>query len=306
MLGLLLIMASALITPNQPAPFNPADYTPAGPSRVITWQTKRLPPPGGLYVSPDDNLVVAAASSQTNEVVTVNYRLLRAADGVVVPGQFTIAPANDRTLKTLTQHLCEGFLLSCSCKAAVATTRGQTFARVFLGAGAFGTSQPSYMLMADYVTTAMAPAHPNGRQLAPVEGPGWLRSVFGTNFGGSSIWRLTVPANTRWRLFSGISTVHTDVTPGNRTLFIDISDTNGSVWDTEANAVVAAGRDTSLSLTAIYFPQPPGLANDFSMVIPPSIVLLAGTQVTASMSFVGAGDSYGVPLFSVEEWIDNV
>lgn len=305
MLGLVLIMASALVTPGQPAPFNPADYTPAGPARIITWQTKRLPPPGGLYVSPDDNLVVSAASSQTNEVVTVNYRLLRAADGVVVPGQFTIAPASDRSLKTQTQHLCEGFLLSCSCSAAVATTRGQTFARVFLGAGAFGASQPSYMLMADYVTTAMAPAHPNGRQLAPAEGPGWLRQIAVGNIAFGVDWTQTIPNNAVWRLISVWTALSTSALGGARAVSLNVTGPSGNSLNLEPSATVApAGFADINALSCYHVPTPAG--GDVFFPLPVDFKMFSQAAIRTNTAGLLIGDKFSAPVLTVEEWLDNV
>src|SRR5579864_5722224 len=126
------LMASIIRPPGQPAPYKDGDYTPAVQSQVVSWQLKRLPPPSAVYITVDDVLRAAAASSQANEVVTISYRWIRAADGKLDYGQFTIAPASDRSLKVQDQPLAEGFLLSVSCKAAVATTRGQTFVRLFL------------------------------------------------------------------------------------------------------------------------------------------------------------------------------
>ena len=143
---------------------------------VVRFLKQGVQPPSQVYVTASDNIQVGCASSQVNEAVTITYRLLR-ADGELIEGQFIVHPPADRSIKVYSEDLAEGFLLSVSCKAAVATTRGQTFVRVFLTHPELGAGQPSYMLMADYVTTAMAPAHPNGRVLAPSEGPGNRRQI---------------------------------------------------------------------------------------------------------------------------------
>lgn len=305
-LPLAWLLMALIIPSGQPGPLKPGEFVLAKPSRVVSWQLKRLAPPAALYVTPDDLLVASVASSQASEVVTVNYRLLRAMDGVVVAGQFTVTPASNRVAVVQTQHLTEGFLLSCSCQAKAATTRGQTFVRLFLGSGAYGAGSPSYMLMADYVTTAMAPAHPNGRQLSPVEGPGWLQSVAGQNFANTLLWRAFVPTNARWKVTSALSTVHTDATPGNRSLFISITDAGGAVWSATANEVIPAGSDWQYSIAGIFFPAQAAAPFEIASVIPPELLLLAGSEIEATGSFVGATDSFGVPLLHVEEWLDNV
>lgn len=307
MLRALLLLMSVITPSGQPTPKQPADYTPAAQSKVVSWQLQRVLPPSPVYVGIADLLVVAAASSQTNEVVTVNYRLLRAADGVIVPGQFTVAPANTRAVKVQTQQLAEGFLLSVSVKAAVATTRGMTFVRAFLGAGPFGAGQPSYMLMADYVTTAMAPAHPNGRVLAPSEGPGNILVVTTSPAVGLD-WSLTVPTNARWRPISLLGKFTTDATAGTRSAEFAIVNSAANIWlvgltgsqgpslNTWFNLSGGVGRNAVTVGTTTYQED----------AMPQTMVLLAGTVLNSSSVFIGASDQWGFIALQVEEWLDNV
>jgi hypothetical protein len=306
MLRALLLLMSVITPSGQPAPKQPADYTPARQSKVVSWQLQRVPPPSPVYVGIADLLVVAAASSQTNEVVTVNYRLLRAADGVIVPGQFTVAPANTRAVKVQTLQLAEGFLLSVSVKAAVATTRGMTFVRAFLGAGPFGAGQPSYMLMADYVTTAMAPAHPNGRVLAPTEGPGNVYSVRAPHAPAGTQWSITVPANARWRVQSIQSQLVTSATVANRSPFLVISSSTDIVTIIPNNSTQAA------SITEFYCwaDGVPYLGDSFLhdlQPLPRGIIVLPNYVLTSNVNLMQAGDQWSdfVAMW-VEEWLDNV
>jgi hypothetical protein len=302
----LLLMSGSTTPSGQPVPKQPADYTPAAQSRKVSWQLTRVPPPSPVYVGVDDKLVVGAASSQTNEVVTVNYRLLRAADGVIVPGQFTVKPANTRTVAVQTQQLAEGFLLSASVKAAVATTRGMTFVRAFLGAGAFGAGQPSYMLLADYVTTAMAPAHPNGRVLAPTEGPGNVYSVRAAHAPAGTQWSITVPANARWRVQSIQSQLVTSATVANRNVFLVISSSTDIVTIIPSNTTQAA------SITEFYcwadgVPfQSDALGHDLQP-LPRGIIVLPNYVLTTNVNLMQAADQWSdFAVTWVEEWLDNV
>lgn len=306
-LALLLTMSSNPRTPSgQPGPMQPSDYTPAVQSKVVTWQLKRVTPPSPLYVSVDDKLVVGAATSQTNEVVTVNYRLLRASDGVIVPGQFTVTPTNNRTIVVKTQQLAEGFLLSASVKAAVATTRGMTFVRAFLGAGPFGAGQPSYMLMADYVTTAMAPAHPNGRVLAPTEGPGLLYSVRAAHSPAGTNWSFTVPTNARWRVESIQSLLVTSATVATRQVSLVIAS------PTDTIAIVPGNVNQAASQTEFYI-WGDGLLYQVdtrpvdSAPLPRNMILLPSFVINAQVLSLQAADQWSdFPVVFVEEWLDNV
>lgn len=306
-LALLLTMSSTPRTPSgQPGPMQPSDYTPAAPSRVVSWQLKRVTPPSPLYVSVDDKLVVGAATSQTNEVVTVNYRLLRASDGVILPGQFTVKPANTRAVTIQQQQLAEGFLLSVSVKAAVATTRGMTFVRAFLGAGPFGAGQPSYMLMADYVTTAMAPAHPNGRVLAPSEGPGNLYSLRAAHVPAGAQWSITVPTNARWRLNSVQALLQTSAVVNNRVVRLIVASPTDNIIIIPSNVLEPASKGYFYSYGA-------GCAYNFDTIsddllpLPNNYILLPTFQLLSQVLNMDVADFWAdFPVIFIEEWLDNV
>lgn len=312
--GALLLMATLITGSGQPLPKQDSDYTPAAQSQVVSWQLKRLPPPSQLYVGVDDVLRVAAASSQTGEVVTVNYRLLRAADGKVVVGQFTVAPGSNRAIVVKDNSLAEGFLLSASCMAAVATTRGQTFARLLLNPKALGSGQPAQMLMADYVTTAMAPGFPNGRVLGPMEGPGFTHAVTIPNPAAGADWSVLVPQNAVWRPLAWAMTLNTGAAAGSRTVALALVDGvlsatvyfGGAANSQPANGVVAysGGRNAPLFTAASVFG-----AN----VAMPDVILRGRVGPPAQQDTIEtvtggllAGDTWTGGALLVEEWLDNV
>jgi hypothetical protein len=286
----------------------PGDFTPAGPSAVVSWQIKRLAPPSNLYVQVDDVLRVAAASSQTNEVVTVNYRWLRASDATVQYGQFTVAPAANRTISVTDQPMAEGFLLSVSCKAAIATTRGQTFVRLFLNPKALGAGQPGYMLMADYVTTAMAPGHPNGRVVAPSEGPGAIVGVqLGIQPNGVD-WTLTVPTNARWRVSSIMAALQTAAGGVNRQLTPTITDAGGLTFDRFIAGSQAGGTQFFYNFSELALESTTTVGGTSTVItpIPPGIILPGGSFIKPGTLNLLAGDQWFLVNAQVEEWLDNV
>jgi hypothetical protein len=299
-------MGSATLAPTgQPAPMQPGDYTPAGQSAVVTWNMKRLTPPSPLYVTVDDVLHLSYSSSQTNELVTVNYRLLRAADGRVVMGSDTIDGPITRQLKTADIPLAEGFLLSVSCQASVATTRGQTFVRLMLNPKALGAGQPGLMLMSDYVTTQMAPGWPNGRTLSPQEGPGYEYTLFPFSFLGLATETAVVPNNARWRIKAVFFAGQTDATAGTRNAGMSIVSGGSVVWDNYC----PAGQAPS---TLIAYYGTPVQVRDTSLLtsgwiaIPPDLTLLAGDQVQVRLAGALGSDGLVGPGLRVEEWLDNV
>jgi hypothetical protein len=309
LLSLLLLMSPTIIASGQPGPLQPGEFVLAKPSRVVSWQLKRLAPPSALYVTPDDLLVLGAASSQTNETVTVNYRLLRAMDGAIVAGQFVLQVPNTRAVTVHTQSLTEGFLLSCSAKASVARSRGQTFARLFLGSGPYGAGQPSYMLMADYVTTAMAPAHPNGRQLSPTEGPG-VTIALSTAPAVGSDFIFIVPANTRWQVLGlqGIFVTGAAVPVRSPSMFTRFLATTPDFI--QENQMVANPG------TSYRYNWGAGLAAQVDALNESTQPLILGTALTPNAGAIAAvgsrtvgidpGDQWTTVQLYAIEWLDNV
>jgi hypothetical protein len=299
-------MSATLTIPSgQPVPMQPGDFTPAGPAQIVSWQMKRLTPPSPLYVTVDDVLVAGAASSQSAEVVTISYRLLRAMDSKVVLGEFTVVPTNTRAIKVAQQQLAEGFLLSVSCKAAVATTRGQTFVRLFLNPKALGGGQPGLMMMADYVTTAMAPGYPNGRTVTPVEGPGNVVSVAANNPPAGSDWSLSVPTNARWRVRSVNATFNASAAVANRQVIFNTLVGGLQQYTAGAIANITAGQTPIISFVpgTSYAPIAPNL---LAVPLTPDLLLLGGSVIGTNTNNLQAGDQW-IPINAlVEEWLDNV
>jgi hypothetical protein len=270
----------------------------------VRFLSRGVQPPSQVYVSVGDDIVVGGASSVAGETVTFSYRLLR-FDGELVLGQFQLALPADRSLKVYRESLAEGFLLSVSCKAAAATTRGQTFVRVFLTDPALGAGQPSYMLMADYVTTAMAPAHPNGRVLSPPEGPGNLKAfIVGAPAPGAD-WQLTVPTNARWRIETVRADLATSAAAGNRTprLFFGYGGPSSGSYAPIASQAPGTSFTYAAANTTEYN-TPASLTSAWPL--PANLVLLAGMTIQSTTIGLDAADQWSGIAVYVEEWLDNV
>jgi hypothetical protein len=302
-------MSTTINAPSgQPLQQQPGEFTGSAPAHLVTWQNKRIPPPSPLYVDVDDQLQVGAASSQGNEVVTINYRLLRAADGVIMRGQFTVAPLSTRAVVTQKQQLAEGFLLSVSCKAAVASTRGQTFVRLFIGAGPYGAGEPSYMLMSDYVTTAMAPAFPNGRQLAPSEGPGFIRNVvLGVQPAGSD-FALATPVNARWRLISLLAALQTAAAGSARQLQFQVGSSGNLLWNRYLPGTQPVSTEYTYNLSPLDLDSVTVVGTAGTVVTPlaPGLVLFSNDVIISITGGIQPLDQWINVNAKVEEWLDNV
>jgi hypothetical protein len=298
-------------------PFRPgAQYVPpnrdagiySNPPKV-RFLSQAVQPPSSVYVELGDVMRISAASSQANEALTVTYRLLL-PNGLISQGQTSFAVTSDGLINIHDEPLAEGFLLSVSCKAAAAVTRGQTFARIFLTAPELGQGQPSYMLMADYVTTRMAPAHPNGRQLAPTEGPGWIHSVQFSNPARGANWGSTAATNFRNRVLGVSAILTTSATPGNRVATLIVLD---NLLDSVLafNAGLAQPPSTAWRYNWTAAPMPPAQVETQPQVgLPPDFVLPPGWSVESLTSGMdvnpATGDFWISIIATYESWLDNV
>jgi hypothetical protein len=305
-IALVLVVSSPIVLPGQPAPLAPGEFTGSKPSNVVTWQTKRLTPPSPLYVTVDDVLRVGGASSQAGESVTVSYRLLRAADGAIVYGQDLLTLPSDRSITAMDIPMAEGFLISVSCKAAVATTRGQTFVRLFLNPKVLGAGQPGLMMMSDYVTNAMAPGYPGGRGISPIEGPGWSNSFATVVPLAGNDWSWPVPTNARWRIMGIVSQLTTVAAAPVRVPILAVKDGAGNyVLFMEPNVGANAARAWSTS-GAIGVPGSGVSGFVISWNLPRETILLPGWSISSATQNLAGADQWTAVRFIVEEWLDNV
>lgn len=301
------LLVSTLVTGSgQPAPAKPGEWAPAGQSRVVTWQVKRLPPPSPLYVTVDDVLRVKAASAQVGEVVTVSYRLLRAADGAIIYGQFVTPAMPNTTPVTFDQPLTEGFLLSVSCRASIAITRGDTFVRLFLNPKALGAGQPGYMMMADYVTTGMAPGFPNGRVLAPTEGPGVIYVAPVTTPPAGFDWSFQTKTNTRVRLVAVRATLATSAAAGTRTADLAVNQAGGGTeWATQP--FLTQGPSSTVQYTAANgLVAPASIAQGNNWPLPADARFTPACQILTGTGALDAADQWSSIFLTLEQWLDNV
>lgn len=297
-------MPDTPISPLGAPPASDSEFKVYSSRPAVRFLSRGVQPPSQVYIDTSDVLQVGCATSQTNEVVTISYRVLR-ADGQLIKGQFQIFPLNNRAVVIKQEPLPEGFLLSVSCKAAVAITRGQTFVRIFLTDPVLGAGFPSYMLMADYVTTAMAPAHPNGRVLAPSEGPGNVTSFIGTGPPLGTDWIVVIPLNTRWKVKQTTARFVTSAAPGNRLVGLQA---NTGVFGTFHGGLTVPIPASSSPFIFSYPTSAYTPINPLDLVIPqtPDLVLGVNNTIGSITSGLQAGDQWMSIGIEIEEWLDNV
>jgi len=257
---------------------------------------------GYLCLTRNDALVVTAWNSVSDQVLTVRGRY-QDPSGEIHPIEGTLRPTADRTENSLTIRLGEGYLLGVSVRTAVTTQRGQTFVRLAIAQG-LGASPPEYLVLAqDYVTVASALAWPGGRISSPTEGPGAIRSITGTDPAAGQEISETVPTNTRWRFVSILALLTTDATVASRVAYWAVDDGSTLLFTGNAGLTQGVSSTEAYSLIPSYS-QRGDIGGNRVLAVPSPLILQAGWRIRSSTTNLQAGDNWGAPRFSVEEWID--
>jgi hypothetical protein len=288
-----------------------SDVTPAQiapTSSRITFAFQNVQPPSQLYIDVDDQLVISGATTQANEVITVNCRLLEPT-GRLQDMQFQIRPTNNRLVVRTPFGLAQGYILSVSVSAAIATTRGMTFARVAIQRSAGGTGQPAQMLFADYITTQSMSAYPSGRVLSPSEGPGNITEFTQANPLAGFDWQINVPVNTRWRVQAIDAVFTASAAVANRQVsFLTFANLVVVMTATDA-ANITASQAVHVTISAAPVNVP---VNPLKHVIPiaPQFYINGSAFISQALnsSTLGlqAADQWSAIDVTLEEWLDNV
>ncbi len=183
------------------------------------------------------------------------------------------------------------------------TFRGQCYVQCFLSMDGVANE-----LFADYISTGYNPSWPNGRIVAPTEGPGYVYNVAPANPAPGTDVKVLVPTGARWKVRSIFAKLTTDANVATRTPAFLI-------------------RDSGLVNNVIFFPNFPGFGtgttsglnlfpgypvidtaydgNQFArQPLPLDLILPAGYAIETSTANIQVGDRWSIPSLIVEEWIE--
>lgn len=261
-------------------------------------------PHGPGYVTrAETNLRVNSWNSSPGVTLQISGQVGR-ADGVVVPFAYQHIPNTNRTLAQTVHPLEEGIVLCLQVVAiAGALTQGQCFVRVELIQGREGGTVSLGTIAQDYVTDTIALAYPGSVIDSPLIGPGWLHSVNQAAPAAGADITITVPANTRWRVISGLASLVTSAVVANRTVQLLMDD--GATNYARASATVAQ----TATLTQFY--ELIGITlqgNNLGSVLyvpgPAGAILPAGHRIKTLTIGLDVGDQWSATELLVEEWLD--
>lgn len=289
----------------QPLPQQPGEWKPSAPANAVTFKITDIGPPSPLYIQRDDVLVVQVMTSNNNETVTINWRLLL-PNGVIIPGQRQIPLlASSFTLVTLRIDLAEGFLLNVSASCATSSIRGQLFVRCSLNRGGVAATNILGQLFADYVTNTAANGWPFGRIVSPTEGPGQLVVQTIANPGAGNEWNFTSPNLSRVRLQSLMATLTTSATVASRLPRLQVSPGGGvpTFWCTPNQGVPASTTARVAAAGATMSASPAGMP-DVQITLPAPTMLQAASVVNTATLNLQVGDAYTTIAAHYEQWFD--
>lgn len=290
-------------TSRTPAPPAPPAGRPVS-SRAVSFRVNELDPPSSLYVTQDDRLLVRAWNSVASVAVVVRARILM-PDGQVVPTAVTVRPSTDRVVSQGAVDLTEGFLLSLLILVeGAAPRRGQTFVTVALARGGALAADPAQLLAADYVAEGAPIGWPGADPIAPTEGPGLVRAVAGTDPAAGVEVSETVPTNARWTLYAVRFPLVTDATVANRRVHLLVDDGTNTLYEAAAPDVQAASLTRNYNAANHGF-APAATVSELYLNLPVPLPLLQGWRVRTATDSLQAGDNFGVPRLTVEEWIED-
>lgn len=258
----------------------------------------------GLWVEMSDRLFVAAYSSVASLVVRFSG-YYRKANEEISEYAFDVEPTSDRAATTKDFFIGEGFLLSCMATLSSGNAnRGQCYVRAHIQRNTGAAAVKLHRVISGYVTDDNSPSFPYGVPQGPLDGPGMLRSVTGTNPAAGAEITDAVPTGARWRLSTVSASFVADANVANRRVRAIIDDGTLEMFRYKAAADQTAGQTNQYTFAPLGSES--AIANNVAIIpIPPDCYMFAGWRFVTSTVNLQVGDNWGAPQYLVEEWIET-
>ena len=217
------------------------------------------------------------------------------------PFDFTHTTNSDRSLKQEYFNL-DGIPLTAMAVAWTTPVRnGRCFVNMFLYAGGLRL----FGLGSGYLSDGYQVSWPPAKHSPMGSGPGYLRSVAGTDPAAGAEISETVPTNARWRLRGLIVQFVTDATVANRYVTLTFDDGATPLQRIGANTAQAAS--TTQNYTGVCGGGVLGDTGNYSVLLPlpVNLMLFKGWRISTATLNLQAGDNFGAPQLLVEEWLEE-
>jgi hypothetical protein len=298
-------MASKVITPGQPLPFQEGEFKSVSQPNLVSFALRGITPPSEVYLQRDDQLGIAFMNSTGSDTVVVSGRFLRANDGVVVPFTITSTTPSSYSYTTKQIPLGEGYILSATIGSTICFDRGQCFASLYIQRGRVVTplSAGEFQLLCQgYITTNQGLAWPNGQVYNAQDGVGHMQFANVSNPGAGADFSFSINSNAIARVRGARMTFTASATVANRTPVFFIG--NRPSYQIGSTTAITAGQAKKFFFVPgisqytdangdFYLPCP-----EFSQSVGnPSAIFQVAT------SGIQAGDQWSAITIFTEEWL---
>lgn len=265
--------------------------------------TRHIKPDQAFYVQSDDRLACVVHASVASLVVRFSGYFL-SANGEVRQYAIDVSPTSDRAATSQTQIFGEGFLLSCITSLVSGNAnRGQCYVRARIQRNTGAPVLPIVRLLAGYLTDDYSPSFPFGKIESPLEGPGMLRSITGTNPAAGVEILETVPTGAVWQLHAFVATLVTDGTIATRRPRFFIDDGTNTVYLAAWPGSVALSTTYQLVIAETGLSSGNVVAEELQTLWL-NVRIPAGYRLQTIVQALQAGDNWGAPQLYVEEWLE--
>ena len=270
----------------------------------ISFLRQDVPPPGALYVSPEDIVGLEVATSVAGLTLELRGRQLL-PNGQLTTFVETVAPTSDRLSNGFVFRIGESFLLNCTLNPVQNARQGACYARISLRRGTTpGLGVVHAVLAQGYVTTFRYLSWPPGVHELPADGAGFLRMITGTDPAAGIEISETVPTNARWLLRSVLFTLVTSAAAANRRVYLSLTDGTTEFFTLPSQDLQVASETQDYSWGArLGYERTAPVAGGINLGIP-LVPLGEGYVIRTVTGALQAGDNYGAPRLLVEEWIE--
>lgn len=293
----------SITTPSgQPNPLQAGEFQSSSRSNVVTWDFKGINPPGALYLTTDDKILVQGFSiAPVTVTFSVSGRLLT-VDGIVVPfaSSFTVAQGSFNF--SIPLSAVEGFLLSVNV-ISNAVSRGQSYAAIYLTRGQSITSFIGQMLAADYCTNQIPMSWPNSGIRGTREGPGVLATVSVTSPGAGADWTFANTLIGALRLYHGTATLTTSAAAANRNVEVLVKDVNSVVVYRGSAAISIPASTTAAVSFTNGNTNTPVVTTDVLIPLPATCFIQAGGSLSVNTVNLQGGDQWSAIKLWSEQWV---
>lgn len=251
-----------------------------------------------IPITPSNSLRLAFWNARSDTAYTVQLRYqIQNQDGTISNNVETLIVNAAANNQQFTIKLAYGNLLAVTASTFGTTLEnGGLYCSIRLQYGDVDDNTQQLPLIAGYVLSGAPLSYPLNQPTAPNSGLPTTRSVRLVDPAAGAEFTDQQAPTSQSKLISGIFTLTTDATPGNRVVQLTVSDQNGNVFTNLASNTVPPSSNALIQLWNT--PIPAAIGPSILFLGIPKHPYLQTIQVTSLTTGIGAGDTYtGVNLY---------